>query len=184
MAMLMKMWDPEVIGEMEILYLRDGLSVKAVSDTMDIGVGTVTKLFRRYGIKRRSHKEAGKIAGLAISKKMKGRCVPHRPKGVCPDGLRRAAIARSASCSGKRIGTNGYVTFINGDKKGLSLHRVAMEEFIGRKLLHKEVVHHIDGNRLNNALSNLMLMSSSEHARLHRLQESEKRKGSKNVTVG
>lgn len=183
MAMPMKMWDPEVIGEMESLYLRDGLSVAAVSAVMDIGTATVAKLFKRYGIQRRGHKEAGKIAGRAISKKSKGRDVPHRPKGVCPDGLRRAANARSAACSGKRISTNGYVTFINGNKKGMALHRLVMEEVIGRKLLREEIVHHIDGNRLNNAPENLTIMSNCEHARLHRLQEAEKRRETKNGTV-
>ena len=183
MPMPMKMWDPEVIGEMEILYLRDGLSVHAVSVAMDIGTATVAKLFRRYGIQRRGHKGAGRIAGPIISKKSKGRDVPHRPKGVCPDGLRRAANARSAACSGKRISTNGYITFINGDKKGATLHRLVVEEAIGRKLLREEIVHHIDGDRLNNTPSNLMIMSSSEHARLHRRQEAEKRKEAKNVAV-
>ena len=46
-------------------------------------------------------------------------------------------------------------------------HRVIMENHLGRLLDSKEVVHHIDGNKHNNALSNLSLMTLSEHARLH-----------------
>ena len=39
-------------------------------------------------------------------------------------------------------------------------HREVMEEHIGRKLFPHETVHHKDGNRANNELSNLELWSS------------------------
>lgn len=45
-------------------------------------------------------------------------------------------------------------------------HRLVMEKFLGRKLTFDEVVHHKDGNGLNNDLSNLELMSRKEHSRL------------------
>ena len=37
----------------------------------------------------------------------------------------------------------------------------------GRKLQSNEVVHHIDGNKLNNDISNLKVLSISEHNRIH-----------------
>ena len=48
-------------------------------------------------------------------------------------------------------------------------HRVVMENHLGRILRKDEYVHHIDGNSLNNKLSNLMVVSPSEHRRLHPL---------------
>ena len=36
-----------------------------------------------------------------------------------------------------------------------------------RKLKDDEVVHHIDGNKINNEWSNLLVCSAEEHARLH-----------------
>jgi hypothetical protein len=42
-----------------------------------------------------------------------------------------------------------------------------MEEVLGRKLGRKEHIHHLDGNRLNNDISNLVLLSDSEHHKLH-----------------
>lgn len=39
-------------------------------------------------------------------------------------------------------------------------HRLVMAEHLGRPLTHNETVHHIDGNRRNNAISNLQLRIS------------------------
>lgn len=47
------------------------------------------------------------------------------------------------------------------------LHRVVMEAKLGRELIGREVVHHIDGNRCNNHASNLLVLESqSVHMRL------------------
>lgn len=45
-------------------------------------------------------------------------------------------------------------------------HRLVMEEYLGRKLESAEEIHHIDGDGLNNDLSNLVIMSKSDHLRL------------------
>jgi hypothetical protein len=51
------------------------------------------------------------------------------------------------------------------DKQGyVRLHRLIMERSLGRFLKPKEVIHHLDGNKLNNNLDNLKLFSNShEH---------------------
>jgi predicted Zn-ribbon and HTH transcriptional regulator len=46
-------------------------------------------------------------------------------------------------------------------------HRVIMEQHLGRKLMYNEVVHHKDGNHKNNVISNLELISRSNHGRHH-----------------
>lgn len=48
-------------------------------------------------------------------------------------------------------------------------HLVSMRE--GRWLNADEHVHHIDDNSLNNELSNLQILSRSEHTRVHRAAE-------------
>lgn len=53
-------------------------------------------------------------------------------------------------------------------------HRYVMEANIGHKLQDNEVVHHIDGNKLNNHPDNLIWMDIGQHTKLHnRLKQLE-----------
>ncbi|MGE5426103.1 MAG: HNH endonuclease signature motif containing protein [Bacillota bacterium] len=68
----------------------------------------------------------------------------------------------------KYIIQNGYLAFRDS---GRFVHRWAMEKKIGRKLIPGEVVHHVDGHKLNNSPQNLWLFSTQEqHQRYHREQ--------------
>lgn len=42
-------------------------------------------------------------------------------------------------------------------------HRLLMGKKLGRELTSKDIVHHIDGNSLNNSLDNLVLTTRAEH---------------------
>lgn len=69
---------------------------------------------------------------------------------------------------------NSYKRLSNGKNKNgkrifIDEHRKIMEEHIGRKLTRYEVVHHINGNKNDNRIENLKLMTLSEHTRLHRI---------------
>lgn len=46
-------------------------------------------------------------------------------------------------------------------------HRLVASQLLGRTLLPTEIVHHLDGNKANNAPNNLMVMSQSDHMVLH-----------------
>lgn len=56
---------------------------------------------------------------------------------------------------------------VNGKK--MDEHRYVMERYLGRQLARDEVVHHKDGDKSNNEIDNLELMSLSEHTRQHQM---------------
>lgn len=75
---------------------------------------------------------------------------------------------------GKRITNTGYLEIRVYDspsvhKDGYILeHRYIMEKHLGRLLKPTEIVHHKNGNRLDNDISNLELLEShSKHAPIH-----------------
>ena len=69
------------------------------------------------------------------------------------------------------IDSKGYLAIrVNGNEEK-RIHRLIVEEVLGKSLPKGAVVHHIDGNYLNNAKNNLIvLQNSQEHKRLHTLQ--------------
>lgn len=46
-------------------------------------------------------------------------------------------------------------------------HRLVMEQYLGRYLEPNEEVHHLDGNKLNNDIDNLVVLTKQEHRRIH-----------------
>lgn len=52
-------------------------------------------------------------------------------------------------------------------KEGRAEHRVVMEEHLGRKLRSDEQVHHINHDRFDNRIENLMVVNAKEHGKLH-----------------
>lgn len=65
---------------------------------------------------------------------------------------------------GRSIRRDGYVTIYTGEKTHRFEHIVVMEEKLGRPLLPKETVHHINGIKDDNRPENLELWSSSQPA--------------------
>jgi hypothetical protein len=51
-------------------------------------------------------------------------------------------------------------------------HQAVMEDHLGRSLSPSEIVHHINGDRLDNRIENLLVLSRSAHKTLHAQLES------------
>ena len=58
-------------------------------------------------------------------------------------------------------------------KRVVSYPRLIMENYLNRRLLKTEDVHHKDGNPLNNEIDNLEVLDHKEHDRMHALSNSE-----------
>lgn len=74
---------------------------------------------------------------------------------------------------GGRIFRQGYVWILDRNhprrqsNNYVPEHWLVMEQYIGRYIQKGEVVHHVDGNKTNNDIENLELMTRNEHDRLH-----------------
>lgn len=79
----------------------------------------------------------------------------------------KMSLARSMPL-GSTFYNNGYV-IIKTQEGWKQEHRVIMEGKLGRRLDGGEVVHHRNGNKTDNRVKNLRLMTDIEHTRLHRL---------------
>lgn len=107
----------------------------------------------------------------ATSRRNKGR----RNKHVAARNSRQGGSKHPNWKGGRYVAHDGYVmvSVVQGrtSKSGWSNYRkehiVVIEEHLGRELTRKEVVHHVDGDKQNNALSNLWVSSQSEHRKAH-----------------
>jgi hypothetical protein len=72
---------------------------------------------------------------------------------------------------------DGY-KFLLKDGRQVGEHTYIMEQHIGRRINSNEVVHHTNGNRLDNRIENLELITRGEHMKIHEIgKDTRFRKG-------
>lgn len=168
------------VAILQKLYLIEMKSIPEVSKILNISMSTIRARLKDSGFLR-SKGEALRIAAKQgkLGAHMRGvkRSFTPEWRYNLSTSLRRSAELRAKGTSVKK---NGYVEYTRGPHKGRSVHVVAMEELIGRRLKGNEIVHHIDEIKTNNDLSNLKLMTRSEHASHHALENYPLRKRASN----
>jgi hypothetical protein len=68
---------------------------------------------------------------------------------------------------GKTLDRAKNYVIVSVDGRSIYEHRLVMERMLGRPLTSDEIVHHRDGNGLNNLPENLRLVDRVEHGRIH-----------------
>jgi len=109
-----------------------------------------------------------------ISCKLKGNTYGTAGKGTPHEGYRRGKFFGVGT---KRVSTCGYVEIhlpghILADKHGrVAEHRLVMSEHIRRPIEKTEHVHHINGDRSDNRIENLVILTKSHHNSIHKKEQ-------------
>lgn len=136
--------DEEFKQYLEQEYIYKCRSINSIANELEISTVIVARYLDKYGIKKRTKSE----------------------QQVGP----RASNWKG----GKRINkSNGYIerkvhNHPNANARGCKYeHQLVAELKLGRYLKAGEVVHHIDLNKLNNNFDNIVVLSNSDHAKVH-----------------
>jgi hypothetical protein len=95
--------------------------------------------------------------------------IPHQCACGCSAPINdKSTYKRGHNRRGKGRGWigSGY-RFISVNGRAIAEHRHVVQMREGRGLARHEVVHHVDGDPLNNDPANLVVLTRSEHNRLH-----------------
>lgn len=118
---------------------------------------------------------------------------PYKGKKLPREWLKNRKTKRGENSplwkGGRYIDRHGYVRiYAAGDPHSTTNgwafeHRIVMSEKIGRALLPVEHVHHIDGNKANNNPENLMIVSVSNHTRMHFGNQNNRQSEEENLEI-
>lgn len=121
-------------------------------------------------MKRKYYGQKCPVEGCGLLMSEIGFCTKHAqrfrrygdPNYLTPEII-RGSNSRIAQLKNRRAKKTSYLK-----NMGRHEHRVVMEKHLGRALIKGEIVHHLDGDKHNNSIENLQLMTQSEHIALHR----------------
>jgi len=130
---------------------------------------------RKKWLAKHSHNRLGIKHTEESKRKMS---LAHKGKKLSNKTKEKISLANKGSKNyfwngGKTIGSDGYTRFYLPShplavKNYVKEHILVMEEHLGRVLIKGEIVHHINGNKSNNKIENLLLFPNQKaHASFH-----------------
>ena len=165
---------------LEELYLKREMPMHRVAIELNMSVGKVFNLIKKYNIPVRKSplkgRKLSKEQSERISKLHKGKKLSEETKRKIAEGHKKGGIGH------RKERSDGYVSIYFPDHPKSSSdgyvmeHILVMESLLGRHLADDECVHHINAVRNDNRKENLKLMTKSEHISYH-VKERAKRKG-------
>jgi hypothetical protein len=141
----------EIQNQAASMYVDEKMSTREIGRKLHLCAHTITRLLLRAGVKVRTSIEGHKVK---------------YPVG-------RYGSMGSNWRGGRRRTPAGYISMYKPDHPHASVggyameHRLVMEEKLGRYLERSEVVHHVNGKKDDNRISNLEVVTRGRHISNH-----------------
>lgn len=90
------------------------------------------------------------------------------PRRFCSRSCKNdAQRGQEIAPGGSYVRPDGYIAVKVGIRQYELQHRLVVEAHLGRELSANEHVHHINGDKQDNRLENLIVLTNSDHQKLH-----------------
>lgn len=176
--------------ELKFLYTDKEMTIKEISQSLGCSVGTVCNYMHKYHIRSRpriTDRTKHRISQAMVGKKSR-KDIPasDETKKKMSESHKGLFLKPSEFGGHRKCRTDGYISIYfpshpKATKDGYVMeHILVMERKIGRHLRNGEVVHHINKNRCDNRVENLMLMTKSEHTSMHLKERWKKERKNQN----
>lgn len=167
--------------ELSKLYLEKQMPMHQIAKELNCSIGKVHKYIHFYNVPTREHKEVFSFKGhklsverrIEISKLHKGKKVSDKTRKKMSEAQLGKRINNEWN-GHKKKSKSGYIRVYKPEHPRASVdgyvpeHHLVMEKYLGRYLQRNEIVHHINGKKDDNQISNLMIFTSiADHIRFH-----------------
>lgn len=140
------------------LFYKEKKTVKQIADFFGVHISSISSFRQRWNLPIRGWGNGHPLLGKHHSISSINKIIKNRKNKNCGEN--------NPNWKGGMYICNGY-RLIKVCNKYIGEHRYIMEQSIKRKLNHKEHIHHIDGNKINNDINNLIIISNCEHGKIH-----------------
>jgi len=164
-------------NQLEKFYIQEKQSVKQIGLVLCKSPKQISRLLKKFEIPTRPFSTKGlkPRLGAVLSQKTKDKiALAHTGKKLSLEHRNKViktlnyGKGENNSCwkGGRTISKEGYV-LVRIDGIYVKEHRYVMSLELKRDLRSDEHIHHINRNKQDNRITNLLLISNSEHLSLH-----------------